>query len=78
MQAIANEIAANEVAHVIFLRQALGNFAVPIPLLNIGSAFSAAAVAAAGKQLSPAFSPYAGDLDFYLGAFIFEVRQYAS
>ena len=33
LQAIANEIAADELAHVIFLRTALGASAVPMPLV---------------------------------------------
>ena len=54
------------------LRQALGDDAVPIPQLNIGSAFADAADAAFGQSVSPAFSPYLNDLFFYLGAFLFE------
>ena len=73
-QEIAEEIANNEIAHVTYLRSALGSAAVPIPQIDIGSAFSSAADAAAGASLTPAFSPYANDLDFFLGAFIFEVR----
>lgn len=71
-QALAKEIAADELDHVIFLRTALGPAAVPMPNLNLGDAFSAAANAALGTQLSPPFSPYAGDIAFLLGAFIFE------
>ena len=47
---------------------------MPIPQVDIGSAFSSAADATVGESLTPAFSPYANDLDFFLGAFIFEVR----
>ena len=39
------------------LRKALGSAATPMPLINIGSAFSDAANAAVGMTLSPAFSP---------------------
>ena len=46
--------------------------ATPIPLINIGTAFSAAANAAVGMTLSPPFSPYTNDLFFLHGAFIFE------
>ena len=38
----------NEMTHVKFLRAALGPLAVPQPAINIGSAFAAAADAAAG------------------------------
>ena len=71
-QQIAEEIATNEIAHVTYLRKALGSDAVPIPQLNIGTAFADAADAAFGETVSPAFSPYLNDLFFFLGAFIFE------
>ncbi|KAK9803513.1 hypothetical protein WJX73_000941 [Symbiochloris irregularis] len=71
-QAIAEELADNEIAHVTLLRTALGAEAVPIPQLNIGSAFAAAADAAAGMTLTPTFSPYLNSLFFLHGAFIFE------
>jgi hypothetical protein len=72
---IAREIASDELKHVKLLRLALGRSAVPIPKLNIGSAFADAADAALGQKLSPRFSPYATnklDLLFLHGAFIFE------
>ena len=58
-----------------FLRSALGAAAVPCPLVDIGPAFAAAANAAAmpaNATFSPAYSPYANDLSFWLGSFIFE------
>lgn len=70
--ALAEEIAADELNHVIFLRTALGSAAVPMPNINLGSSFSSAANAALGAQLSPPFTPYGSDLAFLLGAFIFE------
>jgi rubrerythrin len=72
---IATEIANDEVNHVKFLRMALGDAAVPIPELNIGTAFSDAADAALNTTLSPRFTPYlaqTNDLIFLHGAFIFE------
>ena len=72
MQALAKEIAADELDHVIFLRTALGPAAVPMPKLDLDIAFSNAANAALGKKLSPAFSPYGSDLAFLFGAYIFE------
>ena len=50
-----------------FLREALGDAAVPQPLLNLGSAFKDAANAAFNTTLHPSFSPYKGDVPFYLG-----------
>ena len=71
----AREIAADEVAHVAFLRAVLGNVAVAMPSINIaggaGGAFAAAATAA-GVPNGSTFDPYASDENFLLGAFIFE------
>lgn len=75
---VAIEIAADELAHVVLLRAVLGNESVPQPLIDVGPAFAAAANAAASiafnksTTLKPAFDPYASDLLFYHGAFIFE------
>jgi hypothetical protein len=69
---IAQELARDELNHVAYLRSALGSAAVDQPAINIGSAFGAAADAAVNGTLSPPFSPYANDLFFLHGAFIFE------
>lgn len=70
--AYATEIATDEVNHVRFLRAALGSAAVAMPQLNIGSAFATAANAAFNTTLPAPFNPYANDLFFMHGAFIFE------
>lgn len=69
---LAMDVANNEMAHVAYLRTALGNASVQCPQVNIGSAFAAAANAALNTTLSPPFSPYTNDLYFLHGAFIFE------
>ena len=69
---LAMDVANNEMAHVAYLRTALGNSSVQCPLVDIGPAFAAAANAALGMNLSPPFSPYTNDLFFLHGAFIFE------
>jgi len=74
----AREIAADEVAHVAFLRSAgaLGGSAVAMPNINIsGTAdgpFTAAARAAGVVAADGVFDPYADDNSFLLGAYIFE------
>lgn len=72
----AREIAADERAHVVFLRNAIGQTAVSQPAIDIGSdpngAFSVAARAAGLIGAGQSFDPYANDNNFLLGAYIFE------
>jgi hypothetical protein len=73
----AQEIAGDEVAHVTFLRKALGSSAVSQPAIDVGGtdpngAFSNAARSAGLVGDGVAFNPYASDESFLLGAFIFE------
>lgn len=68
----AFEIAADEEAHVRFLRGALGAAAVSRPALNIDFAFTAAARAAGLIGANDRFDAYANDTNFLLASFIFE------
>jgi len=75
----AREIAIDEVAHVAFLRSALGSAAVAQPAINISAGtaaapgpFTAAARAAGLATANDIFDPYANENNFLLGAYIFE------
>jgi hypothetical protein len=74
--AYAREIAADEAAHVAFLRAALGSAAIAMPNINISGdangAFTAAARAAGVIGASDTFNPYSSPENFLLGAYIFE------
>ncbi len=77
----ANEVAQDELSHVLFLRTALQSVGAPVadlPVLNLSSSFVAAVTAAASLAegdlgFDPAaFNPFANDVFFLSGAFIFE------
>jgi len=72
----AREIANDEIAHVTFLRTILGSFAVAMPAINIAGdatgAFTAVARTAGVIGPNDVFNPYASDINFLLGAYLFE------
>lgn len=64
----ADELAANELAHVRFYRKTLGSQAVDRPAIDFESGFATAAKAAG----LPEFDPFANDMNFLLGGMLFE------
>jgi hypothetical protein len=72
LRQIAQEIAGDELAHVKFLRTALGSAAVAQPQIDIQTSFTAAARAAGLINSHQTFDPYANESNFLLAAFIFE------
>ncbi|MGZ0153645.1 ferritin-like domain-containing protein [Kribbella sp. WER1] len=72
VKAYAEEIAADELAHVKFLRKALGAAAVARPAIDIDAAFTAAAQAAGLIKPGQKFDAYANENNFLLAAYVFE------
>ena len=67
----AIETAIEEGKHVQTLLSALGTAAVAQPAINLGTSFQTLATAA-GIPNGAAFTPYASDDDFLVGAYVFE------
>ncbi len=65
-------IAADEYAHVGFLRDALSSAAVVQPQIDLMTAFTTLAQAAGLITAGQTFNPFASEIDFLVGSYIFE------
>ncbi len=72
IQSYAQQIAVDEQAHVRFIRAVLGSAAVARPQIDFTTAFTNLALAAGLIVQGQTFSPFADDVSFLLGAFVFE------
>ena len=69
---LADDIAADEQAHVRLLRAALGSAAVAEPQIDVMGAFTTLALAAGIIAPGTTFNPYQDEIAFLVGAYIFE------
>ena len=72
LQEYANEIAQDELNHVVFLRSAitsLGGTPVDRPTIDLTAGFAAVAAA---STIPASFNPFADPMQFLVGAFVFE------
>ncbi len=72
VQQYAAKIATDEQAHVRFIRAVLGSAAVARPAIDLQASFTTLAVAAGLITPGQTFNPFADEVSFLLGSFVFE------
>lgn len=72
VQQYASKIAIDEQVHVKFIRAVLGSAAVARPAINFTTAFTNLAIAGGLIVPGQTFNPFADEVSFLLGAFVFE------
>lgn len=68
----AQTLAVDELTHVRFLKSSLGAAAVAEPSIDFSTSFTTLAVAAGLIQSGQSFNPFADEISFLIGAYIFE------
>ncbi len=72
IQAYAQRIAVDEQAHVRFIRAVLGTSAIAEPTIDLQQSFTTLALAAGLISAGQTFNPFADDVSFLIGSYIFE------
>lgn len=67
------QLATDEIGHVLFFRQALGTAAIAEPTIDFVNGFASLAVSAGlAEPGGPPFNPYESEVAFLLGAYVLE------
>ncbi len=68
----AQQLANDELGHVLFIREALGSAAIAEPAIDLADAWTVLATAAGLVAPGVSFNPYANEINFLLGAYVLE------
>ena len=72
IEAYAQRLAVDELAHVTFLRTVNGSLAIAEPSINLSTAWTTLAVAAGLIASGQTFDPFADPVSFLIGAYVIE------